>query len=88
MVMLQQKKKQEKNLVHFFQMIDGKSFRVVEKPDINKLNAALGDKDEVMTNIGKTLFTPAGLQEIASRLGDPVKEDTLKKMTMVYANGM
>lgn len=74
--------------MHFFQMIDRKSFRVVEKPDINKLNAALGDKNEVMTNIGKTLFTPAGLQEIASRLGDPVKEDTLKKMTMVYANGM
>ncbi|UKI41816.1 MAG: hypothetical protein L6V95_01895 [Candidatus Melainabacteria bacterium] len=78
----------EKTWCIFFQMIDGKSFRVVEKPDINKLNAALGDKNEVMTNIGKTLFTPTGLQEIASRLGDPVKEDTLKKMTMVYANGM
>lgn len=63
----------------FFPNADGKSYRVVEKPDMEKLNAALGDKDEVMTNIGKTLFTPAGLQEIASRLGDPVKEDTLKK---------
>ena len=46
---------------------------------MDELNEALGTNNEVMTNIGKTLFTPSGLQEIASCLGDPKKEDTLKK---------
>lgn len=63
----------------FFPNEDGKSYRVVEKPTMYQLDKALGTTNEVMTNIGKTLFTPAGLQEIASRLGDPQKEDTLKK---------
>ena len=63
----------------FFPNEDGKSYRVVEKPTMDQLDKALGTTNEVMTNIGKTLFTPAGLQEIASRLGDPQKEDTLKK---------
>ena len=82
------KEETREKLGAFFPNADGKSYQVCEKPKMDKLNAVLGDKDEVMTNIGKTLFTPAGLQEIASRLGDPVKEDTLKKMTIVYANGM
>lgn len=73
------KEETREKLGAFFPNEDGKSFRVVEKTDINKLNAVLGDKDEVMTNNGKTLFTPTGLQEIASRLGDQVKKDTLKK---------
>ena len=63
----------------FFPNADGKSYYVVEKPRIDELDKALGENDEVLTNIGKTLFTPLGLEEIASRLGDPQKEDTLKK---------
>ena len=63
----------------FFPNSDGRSYHVVEKPSMKELNKSLGENDEVMTNIGKTLFTPSGLQEIASRLGDPQKEDTLKK---------
>lgn len=73
------KKETEKKLGAFFPNADGKSYCVVEKPTMDELNKALGSNNEVMTNIGKTLFTPTGLQEIASRLGDPIKEDTLKK---------
>ncbi len=73
------KEETREKLGAFFPNADGKSYQVCEKPKMDKLNAVLGDKDEVMTNIGKTLFTPAGLQEIASRLGDQVKKDTLKK---------
>lgn len=73
------KEETEGKLGAFFPNADGKSYRVVEKPTMDELNEALGTNNEVMTNIGKTLFTPSGLQEIASRLGDPKKEDTLKK---------
>lgn len=73
------KEETEGKLGAFFPNADGKSYRVVEKPTMDELNKALGSNNEVMTNIGKTLFTPSGLQEISSRLGDPIKEDTLKK---------
>ncbi len=73
------KEETARKLGAFFPNEDGKSYRVVEKPTMDQLDKALGTTNEVMTNIGKTLFTPAGLQEIASRLGDPQKEDTLKK---------
>ena len=73
------KEETDSKLGAFFPNADGKSYYVVEKPTIDELNEALGENDEVLTNIGKTLFTPSGLEEIASRLGDPQKEDTLKK---------
>ena len=62
---------------------DGKGFKVFEKPDIGTLQEHLQPDEKVMTNIGKTLFTPAGLQEIQSRIpaggvNDPA--NTLIKM--------
>ncbi|OLA94050.1 MAG: hypothetical protein BHW64_05465 [Candidatus Melainabacteria bacterium LEY3_CP_29_8] len=73
------KEETDSKLGAFFPNADGKSYYVFEKPTIDELDEALGENDEVLTNIGKTLFTPSGLKEIASRLGDPQKEDTLKK---------
>ncbi len=73
------KEETDSKLGAFFPNADGKSYYVFEKPTIKELDEALGENDEVLTNIGKTLFTPSGLEEIASRLGDPQKEDTLKK---------
>lgn len=63
----------------FFPNEDGQSYRVVEKPTMEQLDKTLGENNAVMTNIGKTLFTPSGLQEIASCLGDPQKEKGLTK---------
>lgn len=62
---------------------DGKGFKVFEKPNIETLREHLAPEEKVMTNIGKTLFTPKGLQEIQSRIpaggvNDPA--NTLIKM--------
>ncbi len=58
-------------------------FKVFEKPELETLREHLGPDEKVMTNIGKTLFTPKGLEEIKSRIpaggvNDPV--NTLIKM--------
>ena len=62
---------------------DGKGFKVFEKPSIETLGEHLAPEEKVMTNIGKTLFTPKGLQEIKDRIpaggvNDPA--NTLIKM--------
>ncbi len=61
----------------------GKFFAVEEKPKMELLNELIPNDNMVMTNIGKNLFPPKGLEEIKSRIpaggvNDPA--NTLIKM--------
>lgn len=44
------------------------SFAVYEKPSMETLNELLPNENTVLTNIGKTLFTPKGIQDVQSRI--------------------
>lgn len=46
---------------------EGGAFKVFEKPSMEKLNELVPGEQKIMTNIGKTLFMPKGLQNIEHR---------------------
>ncbi len=52
----------------FLPNADGKSYAVHEKPAREVIDKLAPEQEQVMTNIGKTLFTPKGLKEIESRI--------------------
>ncbi len=59
---------------------EGKAFAVYEKPSLEQLNQFLPGDQMVMTNIGKTLFTPKGLADIdARRIADPMSLTKMDK---------
>jgi hypothetical protein len=59
---------------------EGKAYAVYEKPSLDQLNQFLPGDQMVMTNIGKTLFTPKGLADIdARRIADPMSLTKMDK---------
>jgi hypothetical protein len=59
---------------------EGGAFKVFEKPTMEKLDELVPGEGKIMTNIGKTLFTPKGLQNIEHRAAaDPMSLTKMDK---------